>query len=45
MYRINSNWGVGGELTYMFMPEFNIDPSKNWMGHFLNVTIAARYYF
>lgn len=45
MYRINSNWGVGGELTYMFMPEFNIDPSKNWMGNFLNITIAARYYF
>ena len=44
-YRIDSNWAAGGELTYMFMPQFNQDPAKTKAGHFIDVTLLARYYF
>lgn len=44
-YRIDSNWAAGGEISYMFMPQFNQDPAKSAIGHFLDVSLVARYYF
>ncbi|MBQ5491863.1 MAG: hypothetical protein IIT68_07395 [Treponema sp.] len=44
-YRIDSNWAAGGEITYMFMPQINQDPSKSAIGHFIDVSLLARYYF
>ena len=44
-YRIDSNWAAGGEITYMFMPQINQDPSKSAIGQFIDVSLLARYYF
>ena len=46
LYRISSSWGIGGEVSYLWMPEFDYEePSKNVYGQFLNVNVTARYYF
>lgn len=47
-YRITSSWSLGGEFSYMWMPQFNklYDSTKeNKHGHFFDLDLAARYYF
>ena len=47
-YRITGNWSLGGDLSYLWMPQFNKlydDTKENKFGQFLNLDIAARYYF
>ena len=46
-YRITENWAVGGEISYLWLPQFN----KLWSGaenlhaQFITVSASARYYF
>ncbi len=46
-YRLSPSWSLGGDISYTFMPQFgyHFDSTENYYGQFLNVAIAARYYF
>ncbi len=58
-YRITNSWSLGGDISYMFMPQFTklytdvqnptntdeVKSSENWFGHFLGISVTARYYF
>ena len=47
-YRITSSWSLGGDVGYLFMPQFTTlygTSEKNWYGHFLGLSITGRYYF
>lgn len=47
-FRLNPSWSIGGQLSYMFMPEFCklYNPkSENILGQFLNFGLSLRYHF
>ncbi len=47
-YRITPSWGVGGEISYLWLPQFNSLWNKgqeNLFAQFLNIAVSARYYF
>lgn len=45
-YRLDPSWSVGGEVSYVFMPQFlALYGGENAFGHFMNLAISARYYF
>ena len=47
-YRLTPSWSLGGDIAYMFMPQFVKLYGKgdeNFYGQFLNVSVVARYYF
>lgn len=46
-YRVDENWSVGVEASWMIMPQFSswYDKGEDYTGHFMNLSLAARYYF
>lgn len=46
-YRLSPSWSVGGELSWMYMPQFayHKNVSETYHGQFFTVVAAARYYF
>lgn len=52
-YRLAQSWSIGGDIAYMFMPQFmtiHKDKStgygtENIFGHFALISVSARYYF
>lgn len=47
-YRPLQSWSFGGELSYMFLPQFAHlydKEAKNYLGQFAELAIVARYYF
>ena len=46
-FRIDENWSVGLEGSWMILPQFCewYDTGKNYTGHFFTLAAAARYYF
>lgn len=47
-YRISPSWSVGGEVSYLWLPQFNKLYNKdkeNLFAQFVNLAVSARYYF
>ena len=46
-YRINENWSLGLDASWMLLPQFCewYDKGKNYAGQFATLAFAARYYF
>ena len=47
-YRLTPSWSLGGDLSYVFMPQFMSlyqEGAENFLGQFLNISLVARYYF
>ena len=47
-YRITSSWSLGGDFSYLWMPQFNKlydDSKENKYGQFFTLELVARYYF
>jgi hypothetical protein len=44
-FRFNSDWSFGLNIAWWFAPQWTKVPEKNASGHFLEVTLSARYHF
>jgi len=46
-YRITTGWSVGGEISYLWLPQFNKlwSGKDNFYAQFVTASISARYYF
>lgn len=46
-YKITQNWGVGGNVSYILMPQFGElwNTGKNEVGKFTMISAVANYYF
>ena len=46
-YRINENWSLGLDASWMLLPQFCewYDKGENYIGQFATLSLAARYYF
>ena len=44
-YRVSPNWSFGMEGTFMYMPQWYSDSSKNDYGLFASCGLSARYHF
>lgn len=47
-YRITPSWAVGGEISYLWLPQFNAiwhKGQENLHCQFANIEVSARYYF
>ena len=46
-YRLSADWSVGGEISYLWLPQFNrlYSGKENKHAQFVTISASARYYF
>ncbi|MDR0628177.1 MAG: hypothetical protein LBG24_00740 [Treponema sp.] len=44
-FRFNTNWSFGLNTAWWWVPEWTRESAKDVQGHFLELTLAARYHF
>ncbi|WP_147615526.1 TP0733 family outer membrane beta-barrel protein [Treponema pectinovorum] len=44
-YRVTPSWSFGTKGNYLYMPQWYSDSSKNDVGYFSSIVVAARYHF
>ncbi|MDR2481310.1 MAG: hypothetical protein LBD07_03335 [Spirochaetaceae bacterium] len=44
-YRFTNDWSFGLNTEFWWIPQWTKEPSKNAYGHFLGITVSARYHF
>jgi hypothetical protein len=44
-WRYNQDWSFGLSSAYWWVPEFNENPARSAFGHFVELTLSARYHF
>ncbi len=44
-YQYSPEWSFGGDVSWLVLPQWYADTTKNRVGNFLNISFAARYHF
>ncbi len=44
-YQYSPSWSFGGKLSWLILPQWYEDTTKNRIGNFFNISLAARYHF
>jgi hypothetical protein len=44
-FRLNPDWSFGVNTAWWIVPEWTKESRKNMIGHFLEITLSARYHF